>query len=1058
MYPESRSNQPLTGLLTALIAIGSSRVALGENKTWDGGGGDDNWTTGANWRDASSDDNTVPLATDHVFFNSTYNTACIINENIQVASFTVSTGHSATITHDQTPPTGHGAWMIVTGDLTLHANARFTAPPGQLFVGGKIDIGSSATFTNAPTGTVILAAAATPSTSVFGGATFNNLIIADALPVTSGLVSRWKLDDSANDNADDDIGANDLIEHASGVLIKSQEPGPLAAGGTSFNYGDAADNYIHHRTTVSATDLRTNVWSLSAWTRVDNADAGGCSDLVNVAGNYYIQVCNDAVANYGEARVVMVSTVPTTHTCPSSNNFNMKAGDPGESVWTHVVGTNDGTRLTVYLNGVKTVCAAHNQTTRATSTYIALGGAGNSDNTRQLDGRLDEVRAYNRALTDAEALALYTGAVETAGTVSHASTGTFIVNDQLFIGSGTFAPAGNLTVTGLATVAGNLTIGALTATFNGGLDIEDPGTLTMGSTSAIVSMGASDILNMDGSLVSATGSGASKPTIQAVSGNYYFRVGSVANATPILNVNGLYVRDVTADGLFVNYTAGAVTAVTRFDNVRFTHGADGATNPLLQFAGDSLDVKATGLSFDNSSASYAEKNVKVTDRHAGSANDVKVVIGATCVSETDCDNDDVDDDATNDGVADAGGGVVYWVNAAHTDHAGVIEGFPVVSFNWTSFVYNATYVAYNNVTGGKDRLYKRAADGSQVLETDLDPFYFELPSDDDFVGPPRWIHSGGNFYVYVITKAGRVYRLQDTATGFSQTHTFQDGASAGSITPLAMDSSNLYWVGNSGSAANTTLLFKVTQATLGSKSASAGVGDVDTGNAIPVITRISGADWLLFGTSGALYKWNLVNLSTPTFSTQPTADVFGRVSALNGIAYFADYRGKIWAVNAQTLATVTGGSWPFQDTTSAGHSNTICNVNATPNNCSVKNIFANVLDIHVYFGDYDGHLFAVKSDGTELFSNFPMLLESGTNVFDSAPFYRNGIIAIGSRTGNVYFVDRNNGSNQPALLKTLRLGSAVASISFDHETSNYLIATENGQLVRMAEILDGNAD
>jgi hypothetical protein len=73
---------------------------------------------------------------------------------------------------------------------------------------------------------------------------------------------------------------------------------------------------------------------------------------------------------------------------------------PAESIWTHVAYTLDGTAVRGYLDGVlklQTSVAAGIQA-RATDLLIGVDGSlGQS-----LNGRLDDVRIYNRALTQAE--------------------------------------------------------------------------------------------------------------------------------------------------------------------------------------------------------------------------------------------------------------------------------------------------------------------------------------------------------------------------------------------------------------------------------------------------------------------------------------------------------------------------------------------------------------------------------------------------------------------------------------------------------------------------------
>src|SRR5947209_11654957 len=59
----SRTLCALFALVLLLIAV--TVPAIAADKTWDGGGGDNNWLTGANW-----DADTAPVANDSLFFDS----------------------------------------------------------------------------------------------------------------------------------------------------------------------------------------------------------------------------------------------------------------------------------------------------------------------------------------------------------------------------------------------------------------------------------------------------------------------------------------------------------------------------------------------------------------------------------------------------------------------------------------------------------------------------------------------------------------------------------------------------------------------------------------------------------------------------------------------------------------------------------------------------------------------------------------------------------------------------------------------------------------------------
>jgi len=192
---------------------------------------------------------------------------------------------------------------------------------------------------------------------------------------------------------------------------------------------------------------------------------------------------------------------------------------------------------------------------------------------------------------------------------------------------------------------------------------------------------------------------------------------------------------------------------------------------------------------------------------------------------------------------------------------------------------------------------------------------------------------------------------------------------------------------------------------------------------------------------GFLYKLPITPAAGSN-GTQPTAVTYGRVSLNRYNVALVDNNGRAFLVNAHTLAN----RWTYAS--SGSHGGSTC-----PHaNCGAKDIFYDVSTERIYWGDYDGHLYAVKysgagTTGTVVHANFPFSLESGTDVFTSAPTFRQGVIAIGSKTGKLYFVDEASGGAAPALLRTYTLGTArINTIAYDLQGGQYVVGTQDGKL------------
>jgi PKD repeat protein len=91
---------------------------------------------------------------------------------------------------------------------------------------------------------------------------------------------------------------------------------------------------------------------------------------------------------------------------PESNVFVGGANRVAEgtalpaNVWTHLAGTYDGTTLRLFINGVQTASSTPNGSIATSSGPLRIGG--NSLWGEFFQGYIDEVRVYNRALTQAE--------------------------------------------------------------------------------------------------------------------------------------------------------------------------------------------------------------------------------------------------------------------------------------------------------------------------------------------------------------------------------------------------------------------------------------------------------------------------------------------------------------------------------------------------------------------------------------------------------------------------------------------------------------------------------
>jgi hypothetical protein len=88
------------------------------------------------------------------------------------------------------------------------------------------------------------------------------------------------------------------------------------------------------------------------------------------------------------------------------------------------------------------------------------------------------------------------------------------------------------------------------------------------------------------------------------------------------------------------------------------------------------------------------------------------------------------------------------------------------------------------------------------------------------------------------------------------------------------------------------------------------------------------------------------------------------------------------------------------------------------------------------------------------------------DAFVTAPVYVEGlggvgagVIAYGSSTGKVFFIDQRNASSAPALIKMFHYGSPVSSVAYRTTGSSsgvFMVSTADGHtfLVNSADVVD----
>ncbi len=205
---------------------------------------------------------------------------------------------------------------------------------------------------------------------------------------TSGLTAHWKFDENSGTTAADSSGNNNTGTLSSGATWTTGQ------SGAATNL-DGVDDYV--QVGAQSSLVMTNAATFSAWIYPTGAGSlapyGGI--IVNKEGEYELARFTDGTIQWAFA-----------NTNPGWNWVNTGYVAPLNQ-WTHVAVTYNGGVVKTYINGT------------LTHTYSGSGAIGDVDGSQNdfrvggrqvtshnFQGRIDEVRVYNRALSAAEVTTL----------------------------------------------------------------------------------------------------------------------------------------------------------------------------------------------------------------------------------------------------------------------------------------------------------------------------------------------------------------------------------------------------------------------------------------------------------------------------------------------------------------------------------------------------------------------------------------------------------------------------------------------------------------------------
>ncbi len=199
-------------------------------------------------------------------------------------------------------------------------------------------------------------------------------------PVTPpGLVGAWAFNEGTGTTTADASGNGNT-----GTLVGASWTTQGRYGGAlSFNGSSLV------RVQDSASLDLTTAMTLSAWIMPTATQSGWRTILQRQTDSYFLNASNDAALRPAGGGTFGGGTSFVSG--PTANPVN---------AWTHVALTYDGTTQRLYVNGTQVATRATTGTIQATDNPLWIGG--NNPYGEYFTGLIDDVRIYNRALTQTD--------------------------------------------------------------------------------------------------------------------------------------------------------------------------------------------------------------------------------------------------------------------------------------------------------------------------------------------------------------------------------------------------------------------------------------------------------------------------------------------------------------------------------------------------------------------------------------------------------------------------------------------------------------------------------
>ena len=217
-----------------------------------------------------------------------------------------------------------------------------------------------------------------------------------AQDITTGLAGHWKFDETSGTSASDSSGNNNT-----GTLTNSPTwtTGKINSALSFDGVNDYAD--------IGTMNVSGSGITIAAWVKADSFSSAIDTRFISKAnstseqGHYWML---GQTNSGGDKLRFRLKAGGSTQTLIASS------GDLPTGTWFHAIATYDGSTMRLYKDGIEVGSVAKSGTIDIDAT-IPANIARNPDGSNHMDGTMDDVRIYNRALStsDIQALYAYTG-------------------------------------------------------------------------------------------------------------------------------------------------------------------------------------------------------------------------------------------------------------------------------------------------------------------------------------------------------------------------------------------------------------------------------------------------------------------------------------------------------------------------------------------------------------------------------------------------------------------------------------------------------------------------